>query len=100
MMAEGHGLRGLQMGEARHHGSGMLQRAVDQRLLERGQRRVRLVDGVADVEPEIGRDLVVARARGVQPARGGADQLGQPRLDIHMDVLERALEVEIALADF
>ena len=54
---------------------------------------------VADIETEIGRDLVVARARGVQPAGGGADQLGQPALDIHMDVFERALEVEAALAD-
>ncbi len=98
MMAEGHGLRGLQMGEAGHHGAGMLQRAAHQRMLERGERGIGLVDDVADIEAEIGRDLVVARARGVQPARGGADQLGQPALDIHVDVFERALEAEIALA--
>ena len=100
MMPERHGLRGLQMGKSRHHGGGMFQRAADQRVLERGQRRVGLVDGVADIEPEIGRDLVVARARGMQPARGGPDQFGKPALDVHMDVFERALEIERALADF
>ena len=99
MMPERHRLRGLQMGEARHHGGGMLQRPLHQRVLERGQRRVGLVDGVADIEPEIGRHLVVARARGVQPSRGGADQLAQPALDIHVNVLERALEIERSLAD-
>src|SRR6185369_8369705 len=62
MMAERHRLRGLQMGKARHHGRGMFQRAGSQGVLEGGQRRIRLVNGVADIEPEIGRDLVVAGA--------------------------------------
>ena len=100
MMPERHRLRGLQMGEAGHHGSGMFQRAGDQRLLERGQRRIGLVDRVADIEAEIGRDLVVARARGVQPARSRPDQLGKPALDVHVNVFERALEIERSLADF
>ena len=100
MMPERHRLRGLQMGEARHHGRGMFQRAAGQGMLERGQRRIGLVDRVADIEPEIGRHLVVARARGVQPSRGRPDQFGKPALDIHMDVFERALELERALADF
>ena len=100
MMPERHRLRGLQMGEARHHGAGMFQRPLDQRMLERGQRRIGLVDRVADIEAEIGRDLVVARARGVQPSRGRADQLGKPALDVHVNVFERALEIERALVDF
>ena len=54
------------------------------------------VDGVAHPQPEIGRDLIVARARGVQPPRRRPDQVGEPALDIHMDVLERALEDEFA----
>ena len=58
-----------------------------------------IVDARPDPQPEIGRDLVVARTRGVQPAGGGADQLGQPALDIHMDVFERPLELELAGAD-
>ena len=99
MMAEGHRLRGLQMREAGHDGCGMFERAIDERLLERGERGIGLVENVADIETEIGRNLVVARTRGVQPAGGGADQLGQAALDIHMDILERALEFEAALAD-
>ena len=99
MMPERHGLRGLQMGEAGHHGAGMLQRAFGERVLERGQRGVGLVDHVADIEPEIGRDLIVTRTRGVQPSRGRPDQFAKPALDVHMDVFERALEVERALAD-
>ena len=69
-------------------------------MLEGGQRRVGLVDGVADIEAEIGRDLVVAGARGVEPPGGRADQFGQPAFDVHMDVFERTLEVEGAFADF
>ena len=100
MVPERHRLRGLQMGKSRHHGRGMFERAASQGMLEGGQRRIRLVDRVADIEPEIGRDLVVAGACGVQPSRGRPDQFGKPALDIHMDVFERALEVERALADF
>ena len=99
MMAEGHRLRGLQMGKARHHGRGMLERLLGQRPLIAGERRVDRVDGVAHPEPEVGRHLVVARARGVQPPGRRPDQLGEPALDVHVDVLERALEVELAGLD-
>ena len=73
---------------------------LDQRVLERGQRRVGRVDRVAHVEAEIGRDLVVARARGMQPPRGRADQLDKPALDVHVNVFERALEIERSVVDF
>jgi len=43
--------------------------------------------------------LIVARARGVQPPGRGADQLGQPRLDVHVDVLELHPEGEGAGRD-
>ena len=99
-MAERHRLRGLQMGKARHHGRGMLDRPLDQRALERGQRRIQFIDRIADIEAEIGRHLVVARARGMQPACGGTDQFAQPVLDIHVNVLQSALEIERSLGDF
>ena len=99
-MPERHRLRGLQMGEARHHGRGMFDRPLHQRALERGQRGIGLVDHVADIKPEIGRHLIVAGTRGVQPAGGGPDQFAEPALDIHVNVLERALEIERSLADF
>ena len=69
MMAKGHRLRGLQMGEARHDGIGMLDGAINQRALKRRERLVDVVDNVAHVQTEIGRNLIVARTRGVQTAR-------------------------------
>ncbi len=96
MMAERHRLRGLQMREARHDGRGVRQRLFGERALIAGERRVDVVDRVAHPELEVGRDLVVARARGVQPPRRRADQVGEPRLHVHMDVLERPLEAELA----
>ena len=100
MVAEGHRLRRLQMGEARHHRAGVGERLLGQRPLQVGDLRVERVDRVAHPEPEIERDLVVARARGVQPPGIRADDLGQPRLDVHVDVFERAREREAAALDF
>ena len=99
MMAEGHRLRGLQMGEARHHRVGILQRLLGERALIIGERGVKTVDRVAHPEPEVGRHLIVARARGVQPPGRRPDQLGEPALDVHMDVFERTLEGELARFD-
>ena len=47
-------------------------------------------------EAQVDRHLVVARACGMQAARRGADQLGKPRLDIHVDVFEAGREFELA----
>ena len=91
MMPERHRLRGLQMREARHHRAGVLQRLLGQRLLVVAEQPVDVVDPRPHPQPEIGRDLIVARARGVQPAGGRPDQLGEPALDVHMDVFERRL---------
>ena len=66
------------MGEAGHHRFGMLVRSFDQHPLECADRIDRLVAGIAHPQPEIGRDLVVARARRVQPSRRRPDQLRKP----------------------
>ena len=99
MMAEGDRLRALKVGEARHGEAGMGEGLVGEGGLQRGQRRVDAVQPVADEELEVERDLVIARAGRVQAAGGIADQLLQPRLDVEMDVLERAREGEAALLD-
>ena len=89
MMAERHRLRRLQVGEARHHRVGMFVGARDQRVEQAAEGRARLIDRVAHPQAEIGRDLVVAAARGVEPPGDRADLVGQPRLGQHVDVLER-----------
>ena len=100
MVAERHRLRALHVREARHHVGGMRQRLLGEHLLQPGDLADQLVDRVADPEPEIERDLVVARARGVQPPRRRPDEAGEPRLDVHMDIFQRAIEGEVALLDF
>ena len=80
VVAEGHRLRRLQMREAGHHGGGVRLGLVDQRRLQVGERRRRGVDRVAHPQAEIGRHLVVARARGVQPPGGSPiSSAGAPR---------------------
>ena len=69
------------------------------RQLERAERAIDRADLVSDIEPEVRRHLVVARARGMQPPGSRADQFRKPVLDVHMDVFERALELELARAD-
>ena len=98
-MAKGHGLRRLQMGEARHDGRRLLQRLRRKRELEIGELGDRAVDGVANIEAKIGRDLIVARARRMQSSGGGSDQLGEPRFDVHVNVFELARKDEIARLD-
>ena len=85
-MPEGDGLRRLEMGEAGHDGRRMLLRLVEERGLQSLDRAIEPVDGVAYPEPEIGRDLVVARARGVQPARPARRSTREARLDVQVDV--------------
>ena len=99
MMAEGNRLRGLHMREARHQRAGIGFRLPRQRQLQPSKLAVEVADGAADIEPEIGRHLVVARACGVQLARDRADQLLQPRFHRHMDVFIFAAELEAALLD-
>jgi hypothetical protein len=99
VMPERHRLGGLQMGEARHDGGRVFGRAVGQRAHQLAHLAVETVDRVAHPEAEIGRHLVVAAARGVQPAPGLADARDQPGLDIGVDVLERGIEGERPLGD-
>ena len=94
--AEGHGLRCLQMGEPRHQRVGMFFGAAQQHGLQAGQRLVHGIDQLANPEPEIGRHLIIARACRMQPTRRLADQLGKPRLDVHMDVFQRGREDEVS----
>ena len=99
VMAEGDRLGGLQVREARHDRVGMLLGAIEESGDEAGQRLLRSLQLFLHPEAEVERDLVVARAGGVQPAGGRTDQRRQPRLDVHVDVFELAREFEIAAFD-
>src|SRR3546814_13819809 len=79
MMAERHRLRDLKMREARHDTAGMFVGARQQSGLNRSQPRVDARARGAHPQAEVGRDLVVARTRGVEAAGGFADQRLAPR---------------------
>ena len=98
-MAECHRLGALEMREAGHHRVGVGLSLRCERRLQRSEARVDVVDRVAHEEAKVGRHLVVARARGVEPAGRLADDLLQPRLDIHVNVLERARKGELTGGD-
>ena len=100
MVAEGDRLRHLEMGKAGHDGGGVALRLDDERPLKRLQVPLEPVDGVAHPQAKIGRHLIVARARGVQPPRRRADQLGKPRLDVEMDVLVLGAKGKVPGLDF
>jgi len=70
MVPEGHRLGDLQVGESRHHGSGVPLRPIEQRLLKRPDEPGDVVDRVAQPQAQVGGDLVVARARGVKRLPG------------------------------
>ena len=89
MVAQRHRLGDLQMGEARHDRVDMALGAVDQSGLQGFQRGIGGIAGIAHPQAKVRRDLVIARARGMQPPGCGPYQLGQPRLDMHVNVFER-----------
>ncbi len=99
MVAEGHGLGDLQMGVARHHRRGMALGLLQQCRLQRPHVTIRAIDGRTQPQANVGGDLVVARARRVQASGIRTDDLGKPRLDIHVDVFAVAPEGEPSALD-
>ena len=72
---------------------------VQQAALEIADQGLAMADLAAQVEADVGGDLVVARAPGVQFLAGIADQLGQARLDVHMHVFQLHRPGEVAAGD-
>ena len=60
MMTKRHGLRALQMGEARHDRRGMIFRTANEGGLQRRNPCVDRVHRTAHPQPEIRRDLIIA----------------------------------------
>ncbi|GAD22464.1 hypothetical protein AVS7_02224, partial [Acidovorax sp. MR-S7] len=99
VVGEAHGLRHLQVGEARQDHLHVLLGHLDQRQLQLGQQAVDQVDFAAQPQAHVGGHLVVAAAAGVQALAGVAHQLRQARLDVQVHVLQVELPVEIAALD-
>jgi hypothetical protein len=59
-----------------------------------------LRDSLSTVEPQIRRDLIVARTPRVKLAADGPDNLGHSGLDIHMNLLARWVPFEVARFNF
>ena len=99
VVAEGHRLGDLQVGEARHDGGGVSFRLAGKRELQRLQLGIEVVDRVTHIEAEVERHLVIARARRVKAPGGGANDVLQAGFDVEMDVFQRARERERAGLD-
>ena len=88
------------MREARHDGVGVGVGKIEQRALRRPQQIDDIVDRRAQIQPDIGGDLVVARARGVQALAGIAYERGEALLDVEVDVFGIERPRECTGADF
>ncbi len=99
VVAEGDRLRHLQVGEARHDGVGVTFREIGQGAAQAAQQGQDVVDGGAHVQADVGRDLVVARAAGVQALAGIADQFGQALLDVQVHIFQVEQPFEAAGLD-
>ena len=94
MVAGSDRLAALEVGIAGDDGGGVFFRAVEQGILQAGDGSEQAVDLGAGVETGVGGDLVVAGAGGVEFRAGRADAAGELGLDVHVNVLERGLELE------
>ncbi len=94
MVGEVHGLGPLQVRVAGQRPVEVLLSAVHQRAHQLPRSVVGNAGVLAHVHGDVGGDLVVARARGVQLAADGPRELGQAPLDRHVDVFVVLLEDE------
>ena len=97
MVGEENGLGPLQMGVAREVGVLRLDGALQQHLLQRDDAAGQLRQCPLHEQPEIGGDLIVAAAAGVQLGAGRSGQLGDPPLDRGVHVLVAGRELEDAV---
>jgi hypothetical protein len=92
--------RALQVRVSRHDDFAVAVGSFDKCSLHVEQQFVNPVDGRSRVEFQVGRDLIVATAAGVQLSSCIAESFCQPTLDVHVDVFERRLVLHLAAFDF
>ena len=95
-MAEGHGLRRLQMREAGHDAACMFFRTHDQGAHHILDLAGKPINRIAHPKPHIQGHLVIARTPRMQALAGFPDGFRQPRFDIHVNILKRVIKGEIA----
>ena len=84
----------------RHQELNLGGRASDDRSGQLVHGRDRFFALPARPEPQVGRDLIVARAARVQLTADGADKGAQPRLYVHVYVFFFAIPEELTALDF
>ena len=99
MVRQQDGLRVLHVGETGHDRALVFVGLLHQRGLKRADLLHQVVDLVAQIQPDVERDLVVAAAGGVNTRALGAERFGQRRLDVHVDVFQLDLELHFAFGD-
>ena len=100
VVAERHRLRGLQVRETRHDRVGVRRREIEQSRQQLRHQAAQRVDLVAQVQPDVGRDLVVARTAGVQTFADVSNDPDEAGFDVHVDVFARDRPLEFARVDF
>ena len=99
MVREQYDLRVLQMGEARHDRARIRIGLRDERALKMADPLDEFVNFIAQIEPDVQCDLVVAAARGVDAGTLRAEGVDERALDVHVDVLHRDVVFEIPGVD-
>ena len=96
-MGQAERLSPLQMGIARNHRVAMLIRLAEESLLQPMEIGIHLIQTAAQPEPQIGPDLIVATAAGVQLLPNRAKQGNQPTFNRKVNVLIGQSWIELPL---
>ena len=99
VVAEGHRLGRLKVGETGQDGIGLAFGEIDQRMLQPFDATGHLVDGAAQPQPHVRGHLVVTRTARVEFFTRITDVGGKRRLYIHVDVFEGHGPLELAPID-
>ena len=86
MVAKGHRLGHLQVGESGHDGTRVLRRQCHDTGLQTRQLGTDGIECGAQVQTQVGGDLIVARSARVQLFADVANQFGESRFDVHMHI--------------
>ena len=99
VVPEAYGLGDLHVRKARHERVGFFGGVVHEHFLQVAEHGDDLIDLGAQVQTNVGGNLVVAAAAGVQTLARVADELRQARFDVEVNVLEFKLPEELTRLD-